>query len=816
MKKGLTKCRKLAVLFLTFALVLGSLPLTGLRVYADDNDVLKFFKKTEKVKGIDDLDIQWLDTEYDFYAAKSVFSSGLIPVSLETGMWTEKWGYINTKGEVVVDLKYSYANSFREGLAKVRVDNGVSGPDNLSYEGFINSKGELIIPFSKDPELWYENFNNGFAFSNKSYGQGQGMIDKTGREIVPYGEYDEIGKFSEGMAVVKKDDKSGVIDEKGELVVPCIYDSISDYSEGLASVMEYGGMFLPGYSNSAIYYWAFIDKKGKLVIPFKKDGNAHEIITSRGYPKIKFSEGLAAVEIEGCRYINKLGEEVIRVNTFGDGLSLRPFSEGLALVKNYHQKYGFIDQTPVDSIDDINFVIALSDDVKGASDFKNGLSITINDSREYGVIDKTGEFIIPMEYDKIHWHDDKYLIAEKNKRGVVFDNKGKEVAEVAEYEEDLYNHGTGTISQLCDGLYRMNLDKDYIFVDENFKPVIQINKGDDTCSMTKFSEGYALIRKDGKTGIVRNPLYASVEEETTTTEEITTTTEETTTTTEETTTTTEETTTTTEETTTTTEETTTTTEETTTTTEETTTTTEEMTTTVEETTTVDSDDDDDSDDDSDDDDDDVDENDDEDEGNDNSTPVVATSEVKKEVETVKAEQSLYADLNVGDYYYPAIAKLAEKNILKGTGDGKFSPNQTVNRATLVTALYRVAGQPVVENASGFADVKKGSWYDKSTSWAKANNIVNGYSESQFAPLDTLTREQIITELYRYSKAKATKLELDYLATHKDINEVSDYAKEPFAWAIAKGIATPNDIQLLDPKAEITRAELAMMVEKMMK
>ncbi len=212
--------------------------------------------------------------------------------------------------------------------------------------------------------------------------------------------------------------------------------------------------------------------------------------------------------------------------------------------------------------------------------------------------------------------------------------------------------------------------------------------------------------------------------------------------------------------------------------------------------------------------------DDSDDGNDDrddsSSSKVVSKETTKKDENAVTEKSLYADLDVSDYYYSAIKRLSNANILKGTGDGKFSPNQVVNRAMLVTVLYRVAGEPAVKNASGFADVEQGSWYENPTAWAKANNIVNGYSESQFAPLDTLTREQIITVLYRYSKVKVTAEELAKLSQYGDANQISDYAKEAYAWAIAKGIVKANDAQLLDPKAEITRAELAVMVDKIMK
>ena len=83
------------------------------------------------------------------------------------------------------------------------------------------------------------------------------------------------------------------------------------------------------------------------------------------------------------------------------------------------------------------------------------------------------------------------------------------------------------------------------------------------------------------------------------------------------------------------------------------------------------------------------------------------------------------------------------------------PQQRDHPAQLVTILYRLEGQPAVSGDLPFTDVEAGIWYTDAILWAAQNNIVNGVSDTEFAPGDDLTRQQLVTILYRYAEAKAT-------------------------------------------------------------
>ena len=79
--------------------------------------------------------------------------------------------------------------------------------------------------------------------------------------------------------------------------------------------------------------------------------------------------------------------------------------------------------------------------------------------------------------------------------------------------------------------------------------------------------------------------------------------------------------------------------------------------------------------------------------------------------------------------------------MNGVGGGNFDPEGTVNRAMLVTVLWRMENSPSGNARAPFGDVASGQWYTTAIDWAYQNRIVNGTSPTTFAPAATLTREQ---------------------------------------------------------------------------
>lgn len=112
----------------------------------------------------------------------------------------------------------------------------------------------------------------------------------------------------------------------------------------------------------------------------------------------------------------------------------------------------------------------------------------------------------------------------------------------------------------------------------------------------------------------------------------------------------------------------------------------------------------------------------------------------------------FTDVKETDYFYPAVQWGTEAGITNGVGDNRFDPQGEVNRAQVVTFLWRMAGSPAPTNKETFSDVEAGSWYETAVRWAVENKITNGTGSGQFSPFVTCSRAMCITLLYRMEGA----------------------------------------------------------------
>jgi hypothetical protein len=220
-----------------------------------------------------------------------------------------KYGYVDTEGNIVIDLKFDFAEGFSEGLACVgyRIKKEDADQDVLKRQswrfdpdyqawplpfpkpddrvqsfGFINRKGCVVIEPQFDGA---DDFSNGMAriYMRRKYG----YINTSG-EIVIEPQYDyQAERFSDGFAVVCVKEKYIFIDKQGKAAFPGQYDRAERFSEGLAGVRIDGK-------------WGFIDRTGQVVIKPRF-----------GFVR-NFSEGLAVVELnDKWGYINEIGELII-------------------------------------------------------------------------------------------------------------------------------------------------------------------------------------------------------------------------------------------------------------------------------------------------------------------------------------------------------------------------------------------------------------------------------------------------------------------------------------------------------------------------
>ena len=178
--------------------------------------------------------------------------------------------------------------------------------------------------------------------------------------------------------------------------------------------------------------------------------------------------------------------------------------------------------------------------------------------------------------------------------------------------------------------------------------------------------------------------------------------------------------------------------------------------------------------------------------------------------TVTFEQAPlpFPDVAEGDWFYDAVRYAYETGLMDGVGDNLFAPNSQTTRAQLVTILYRLEGEPEVSGTSGFTDVEAGTWYADAVAWAAENGIVNGVNDTEFAPGDDLTRQQLVTILYRYAESKGYDVSASAdLSGYPDAGQVQDYAQPAMAWAVAEGIVEGVDGNL-NPTGDATRAQIA--------
>ena len=167
----------------------------------------------------------------------------------------------------------------------------------------------------------------------------------------------------------------------------------------------------------------------------------------------------------------------------------------------------------------------------------------------------------------------------------------------------------------------------------------------------------------------------------------------------------------------------------------------------------------------------------------------------------------FTDVKNTDWFAEYVEYVVFYDYMNGTSATTFEPNSTCTRAMAATVLYRLEGSPVVYKASTFTDLTQ-DWYKNAVAWAQTAGVVNGIDGTHFAPNGLLTREQLVTMIWRY--AGSVKVEGDNLSAFPDAKSVSAYAVDAFNWAVKKGIINGKDGKL-DPKGNATRAEFAKII-----
>lgn len=183
------------------------------------------------------------------------------------------------------------------------------------------------------------------------------------------------------------------------------------------------------------------------------------------------------------------------------------------------------------------------------------------------------------------------------------------------------------------------------------------------------------------------------------------------------------------------------------------------------------------------------------------------------IPTALAADLPFKDVESGKWYTNAVSYCYTNDLMNGTSDNKFDPSAKMTRAMLVTVLYRIAGEPAFYG-SPFTDVPSGKWYSTAISWAYANGIVLGMTDTTFCPTREITREQMVTIFYRYAEAEGHDVSSsDNLSAFPDASSVSKFASTAVKWAVAEGIINGMKNGDLSPRGTATRAECATIIQR---
>lgn len=176
----------------------------------------------------------------------------------------------------------------------------------------------------------------------------------------------------------------------------------------------------------------------------------------------------------------------------------------------------------------------------------------------------------------------------------------------------------------------------------------------------------------------------------------------------------------------------------------------------------------------------------------------------------------FIDVDENDWFYDAVTYVYSEGMMDGVSDTQFAPNSNLTRGMVVTMLYRLEDEPRVTGSSGFDDVASGAWYADAVTWAAENGIVNGVSDTEFAPNVNITREQLAAILYRYAEYNDYDVSgRDDLSEFTDRSSISGYALDAMRWAVDEGLITGITDTTIEPQGTATRAQAATMFMRFM-
>ena len=372
----------------------------------------------------------------------------------------KKYGYIDSLGTIHIPCTYDWADIFFNGVATVML---------AGKTGYINKTGNIIIPLLYDEA---NAFHNGLAVVKKN---GKfGLLHQTGKEVLPF-QFDDIS-YDENASKTKiirtlKQGKYSYYNLKGEFLFEKEFEKAGDFSSGRAYFVQ-GGKY------------GFINKQGEIIIPASYDWAEN---FRNGIARVKISPPTDSLRKE-TKGKESGGFLFGLIDTSGKVLlpceytNIHSFSEELVLISK-DRKFGFANASG-------NIVVPIKFDysieMSAENGFQNGLA-KVEQNKKRGLIDKTGKFIVPCEYNDIRNFSEDLCAVKKGKWGFIDKTKKQKI-----------NFQFESARDFSEGLARVKIKNKIGFINQQGAFIIPADYTD----ATDFNKGVTIVTCDEKKGIL--------------------------------------------------------------------------------------------------------------------------------------------------------------------------------------------------------------------------------------------------------------------------------------------------------------------------
>ncbi len=186
----------------------------------------------------------------------------------------------------------------------------------------------------------------------------------------------------------------------------------------------------------------------------------------------------------------------------------------------------------------------------------------------------------------------------------------------------------------------------------------------------------------------------------------------------------------------------------------------------------------------------------------------------------KANDSAFPDTHPDGWYNDAVLYAFGRQIITGYQNGNFGVADGIDRQDFMLILARYAGVDLLEYSKihgQFSDVAPNSYYEAAVNWAYDVGITTGYQDGRFGVSEKMSREQLVTFLYRFANRQFVNVDVTndkYAQTrvqYEDYGLVSDWAEDAIVWAIDRGIIRGNSPTRINPLGGAQRCEIAQIM-----